>query len=580
MWAINPHQPLLHFAAGLFMALLNPSVGQALVAIACMALITHQIFRYLETYSIVTHVLLILVPNLIGVELLWNKFAPISTIAIALSVFCLTTLFSITFYRLSPFHPLAKYPGPLVCRLSKFWLASIAYSGRQHLYIKSLHEQYGDVVRIGPNELSFRDPSLENAMLGTPGVPKGPLFIGRLLTATNLPLVAIMDPVAHQERRKAWNRAFSAAALKEYEPLIANRAAQLVRVLERQRGATDIARFMNYFAYDFMCDMAYGGGSELLRDGDMNDVWHTMESGWPVATILGCVPWLGPYVGMLPLVSSAQLLSFARQFTMKRIRHGSLQKDIFHYLSNEDQPDKGTPPITQLIDDGVLAIVAGADTTSSALTSLMFCLASHPEALKRLQAEVDRFYPHGENPVDPRHHRNMHYLNAVINEALRLYPPTPSGTQRQVPHHSGGAVVGSYFVPAGTAIFLHPYSLHRDPRNFSPMTTDFWPERWLIADGLMPLAGAGAQVSDAPAVDGGAFVHNAAAFLPFSYGPMNCVGKQLAMQEMRTVVCAVVQKFELELRKGWDVREYDAGFKDFFVTTRPAVPMILRARGQ
>ena len=72
-------------------------------------------------------------------------------------------------------------------------------------------------------------------------------MVGRLLTATDLPLVGIMDPQMHAERRKPWNRAFSAAAIKEYEPLIANRATQLIQVLEKQSGEVIIGRFFNYF---------------------------------------------------------------------------------------------------------------------------------------------------------------------------------------------------------------------------------------------------------------------------------------------------------------------------------------------
>ena len=72
-------------------------------------------------------------------------------------------------------------------------------------------------------------------------------MVGRLLTATDLPLVGIMDPQMHAERRKPWNRAFSAAAIKEYETLIASRATQLIQVLEMQNGEVVIGRFFNYF---------------------------------------------------------------------------------------------------------------------------------------------------------------------------------------------------------------------------------------------------------------------------------------------------------------------------------------------
>jgi hypothetical protein len=66
----------------------------------------------------------------------------------------------------------------------------------------------------------------------------------------------------------------------------------------------------------------------------------------------------------------------------------------------------------------------------------------------------------------------------------------------------------SYF-PEGTVVSINTLTLHRDPRNFSPFTEEFWPERWLIVQSLMDLP------SSVPEAE---FVHNAAAFIPFSYG--------------------------------------------------------------
>ena len=75
-----------------------------------------------------------------------------------------------------------------------------------------------------------------------------------------------------------------------------------------------------------------------------------------------------------------------------------------------------------------------------------------------------------------------------------------------------------------------------------------------------------------------AFVHNDGAFIPFSHGPANCVGKQLAMQEMRTVLCAIVQRIRLRPVKGWRLEEYDRGFKDYFVTVRGELPALVETR--
>ncbi|KAH9852366.1 high nitrogen upregulated cytochrome P450 monooxygenase 2 [Lenzites betulinus] len=529
-------------------------------------------FRKHETFSATFHLSLLLLPPTLCVALLFPALTLPYVTLLSFGTYLSTLTLSLLAYRASPFHPLARYPGPFGCRLSKFWMAIVGFRGDQYLYVKCLHERYGDIVRTGPNELSLRDPSLLNDIYGASGLPHGPMHIGRTLTYTNVPLVGILDTAEHLERRKPWTRAFTPAALKEYQPMLAARATQLVDALGRQAGEIDISKWVNYFSYDFMSDMVFGGGSELLRDGDVQNIWRLLDDGLRGSTFISHVPWLGPYVGRIPAVSSAQaqMIAYTKQLVLQRLRRGTALKDLFHYLNEEDRPENPAPPLSRLIHEGILAVVAGADTTSSALTSIFFCLLTHPDAYMRLQTEIDRFYPAGEDPCDLQQHADMHYLTAVINEGMRVWPPVPSGVQRLVPHDGPGVTCGTIYFPPGTAVQLHSHSIQHDPRNFSPRTTEFWPERWLLAAGRASFTETG--------IDEASFVHNETAFAPFSHGPMNCVGKGLAMQEMRVVLCAVLQRYELRLRAGWDPRAYGEGYKDYFVTTRPAVPVTVHAR--
>ncbi len=115
---------------------------------------------------------------------------------------------------------------------------------------------------------------------------------------------------------------------------------------------------------------------------------------------------------------------------------------------------------------------------------------------------------------------------------------------------------------------MNAYSMHTDPNNFSPSPEKFRPERWLPqADGRSLCHGPG-------------YVHNETAFLPFSIGPMNCVGKALAMQEMRTVMCAVLQRVRLRPVAGWELAHYDRGFKDYFVTVRGELAALVEVRAR
>lgn len=90
-----------------------------------------------------------MIPGLL-VQQLQSQFSGIlSASATVFSAYwALIVLYTIA-YRLSPLHPLAKYPGPILCRVSKLWVAYVASTGKYHLYAKELHAQYGEMVRIG-----------------------------------------------------------------------------------------------------------------------------------------------------------------------------------------------------------------------------------------------------------------------------------------------------------------------------------------------------------------------------------------------------------------------------------------------
>ncbi len=133
-------------------------------------------------------------------------------------------------------------------------------------------------------------------------------------------------------------------------------------------------------------------------------------------------------------------------------------------------------------------------------------------------------------------------------------------------HHVVSRHLRSY-IPERTNARVHIYSLHRDARYFTHPER-FWPERWLIAEGL----------EGAPNKDGQSFVHDNNAFIPFSFGPANCVGKNLAMQEMRVVVCHIMHKLTLKLADGWDATEFEKVYKDQFVAEVGRLPVTVHQR--
>jgi len=337
---------------------------------------------------------------------------------------------------------------------------------------------------------------------------------------------------------------------------VAKRVRQLVGCLEdmiersdkKAHATVDMTRWLKYFSTDFMGDMAFGGGFELMKAGrDVDGLWTVLESGLWISAVLSQIPWV--ITPLLALSRKKSALARSRRFckdrTLQRLQMGANRKDLFYYLSGEELPETERPSHAQVAQDGQSAIIAGSDTTSSVLTAALYYLLSNPVLYEHLQAEVDAAFPSGEEPLDVTKLGQMKWLNGCINEALRLQPPVPSGSQRSVGNGKGTKVLGSLIIPEETQLVLHTYSIHRDPRSFhSPEV--FLPERWFS--------------TGAPAGE-----HNTAAFFPFSYGPTNCVGKNLALMEMRMLLCWVLRRFRFSKVLGASYGKWEGKILDWFV---------------
>ncbi|KZP24070.1 high nitrogen upregulated cytochrome P450 monooxygenase 2 [Athelia psychrophila] len=530
------------------------------------------VFKRYEPTGPSTHLgLLVAVPAILTWLFIPHCLNTLFAFVSSFVIYVASLVASVVIYRLGPFHPLAKYPGPMTGKLSKLWMSYVATTGRQHIYYNSLHHKYGDIVRIGPNELSVRDAAAVVPMMGSQGLPKGPLWLGRDPQRKGDSLIMLSGP-EHTRRRRPWNRAFNSEALKGYEEIIEKRANQLIQTLGKQGGSINLAMWISYFTFDFMSDMAFGGGSEMLRDGDKDGIWRALDGLTRLTVAMGHSPWVARYYKYIPVgAENTRFREFAVNRAQMRIKQGSMTKDVFHHFLNEEGTDHHPSSIVEIISDSSLVIVAGSDTTSTVLSSLFWFIMCNPTIYRRLQDEIDSVFPPGENALDPSKHVHMNYLNAVINETLRLLPPVLSGSQRRVERGSGAATFGFNVIPEGTAVFSHFYSLHRDPRSFSPLPEVFWPDRWLPE---------GERTSPfSPAHKGPVnVILDRTAFTPFSFGPSNCVGKNLAIQEIRMVVCLMLQSFDMRFAEGYDAQRWERDIEDRLISHAGGLPVVLATR--
>ncbi|KAJ7481150.1 cytochrome P450 [Mycena galericulata] len=474
------------------------------------------------------------------------------TVLIAYITFLSTICASIITYRLSPWHPLAHIPGPTVNKITKLWGVWIAWGGHQHRANKVLHDKYGPFVRTGPNEISVIHVDAVKAVLGTGGFPKGQYYEPRTDPTLSTRSLLVLRGEAHANRRRIWNRGMSSESLEEYETILEERVAQLMERLGGLSGSTiDISKWFSYFTFDVMGDMAFGGGFEMLRDGrDKEGFCTIIEDGARSIAVVSHIPWIVPTLHNIPGATRGikELRKFGAACATNRIKTGSKVKDLWYHLTDEAGMEKEKPTFGEVVADGVLSIVAGSDTTSSALSSFVWFILSNPDVYRRVQAEVDVVYQTGDTLLDSSRHAELKFLTACLNETLRLQPPVLTNGTRQVTR-GGGKLVAGRFIPEDTQIYIPPYSLHRNPEYFSPSPDKFDPDRWLRDQGLP------------------GEVLKAAAFIPFSYGAANCVGKSLAWREMLMVASTLMKRFDIRFADGFQSEKWIENLEDVFITS-------------
>jgi cytochrome P450 len=173
-------------------------------------------------------------------------------------------------------------------------------------------------------------------------------------------------------------------------------------------------------------------------------------------------------------------------------------------------------PDKQLLDEVMTLIVAGHETTASALNWMWYLLSQHPEIERRLHAEIDRL---PVNPATLDDIAQFAYTRQVIEETLRLYPPGWLLTRRSIEADS----VGGHAIAPKTDVFISPYIVHRHP--------DYWadPERF------EPDRFEASQVTQ----------RNRFCYLPFALGPRACIGEQFAMAEMMLHTALLARRIRL-----------------------------------
>lgn len=288
-----------------------------------------------------------------------------------------------------------------------------------------------------------------------------------------------------------------------------------------------------------MADLSFAHDSNLQgggEDASYMDFIHKFVS------LVGFLGNLRPLSQLLPYLPETRQV---KDFRLKgdtllagRQKLGLGRRDLFRHLLAEDEETELKFTQAQLNANASLVIVAGSDTASSAMTRILRVLAVDARVLKKLQQEIDDATA-GREMLTVDSTKGMPYLIAVINEALRLMNPVPSGSYAASP--PSGLTISGTFVPGNVQISILPHGLMTDERYFDKGQS-YIPERW---------------TNEWP--EG---VKDRRAYIPFGYGVHSCVGRQLALSEMRLVIATIVKRWEASLSEKYDEENWKMHLKD------------------
>ncbi|KAF2863458.1 cytochrome P450 [Piedraia hortae CBS 480.64] len=435
------------------------------------------------------------------------------------------------------FSPLSFAPGPILWRASPLPWAWHALRGTLVKKTKELHGIYGPVVRISPRELSYADSGVwTNVYMHRPGKPEWPKDPTRLsVTPNKIPTIISAGKQDHARLRRLLAHAFSEKGLREQSPIIQKYVDQLMQRLGGFADAGSPANLVSWYimtGFDIIGDLGWGETFHCLETGEEHEWITIVLPGVQYITITAVLRTLG--LGrLIPWLVSKHMqekrlknFSFANIRINNRIAHKEPRGDFWDKImvkSADDNKSGEGMMHGEMVNNATTLVIAGSETSSTALSGATFLLLKHPDKMKKLVNEVRSTFSTNDE-ITTLSVGHLKYTMAVLEEALRMYPPAPIPGPRNPPQ--GGGMLNGHFLPEDTIVSVTNVGCCSSEANFH-RASEFIPERWL---------------DDRPAE----FENdNRVAFQPFSAGTRNCIGRNLAYAEMKLILAKVVYNFDL-----------------------------------
>ncbi|KAK1856543.1 cytochrome p450 [Colletotrichum chrysophilum] len=435
--------------------------------------------------------------------------------------------------------PLAKVPGPKIAALTSWYAAyHDIWRGGQYVWVvEEMHRQYGPVVRTMPDVVHVNDPSFVDKLYPAQS-PRARReraetvlgFFGQTFS-----VLPTRDHDLHRRRRAVLSRFFSKENVRRLAPIINETLGDLLRRMEgwsRTDEPIDFNPASRAATKDVIQSYALGEGEKCLLMEDCNAAFFEVLTPGRMThfsvhfhTIAMAFQSLPPKILVILAPYIQAFVAFVEDLTVKiETIRGSKDdyegKTIFHEIMESDIPEseKSTP---RLVDEAMVLAIAGSDTTAMTLSALVFHILSDESMFLRIRKELESVMPDAHQPPDPVKLDSLSYLNATIEEALRMYPSATHRQDRVAPdedlifeYADGRTLV----LPAGTMVGMTAPLLNKHPAWFTEPRV-FNPDRYIEDPKLFKK------------------------HLTFGKGGRQCLGMNLAYQELQTFTAGIFRKY-------------------------------------
>ncbi|XP_071538539.1 cytochrome P450 4C1 [Panulirus ornatus] len=346
-------------------------------------------------------------------------------------------------------------------------------------------------------------------------------------------------------RRKLLTPAFHFKILEDFLEVFNTQSKTLIQNLQKKADgkAFNIFPFITLCTLDIICETAMGCNINAQEDSELDYVQAVYRISKLIQQRMSR-PWLHPDVLFKLFGYGAEhdaCLKILHDFTNKAIR--SRRREYVEAKKKNVAPSdteiigkkrrlalldllmEYSEKERSLSDEDIREEVdtfmfEGHDTTAAAVNWSLYLLGHHPEIQARVHEELDSLFGDSNRPVSMDELRELKYTENCIKEALRLFPSVPF-LGRELKED---VILDNYRVPAGTAIIIAIYCLHRNPEQF-PNPEIYDPDRFLPENALK---------------------RHPYAYIPFSAGPRNCIGQKFAMMEEKILLSSILRSFRVE----------------------------------